>query len=192
MPKRTVADIDLDGPDWSSYTVPELKDALGHRGLSRVGRKAELIARLENHEALKAAQVALPPGTASTEGAEGSATRAPKAKKAKTHGPELVLDGPLASEVIKNQWANRETGERRPREFVPAPDDKFKDKVKRINKERMFMLDRKMVHDANGHREETFTIAGSTGNIYTCTIGKSPKCDCMDAVSIIFRNGKSR
>ena len=182
MPKRSAADVNLDGIDWNSSTVPELKDALGLRGLPRLGRKAELIARLESHEA---AQAALPPGAAPTEVAEGSATRAPKAKKAKTRGPEPVLEGPLASEIIKNQWANRETGEKRLREFVPAPDDKFKDKVKRINKERMFMLDRRMVHDANGHREETFTIAGSTGNIYTCTIGRSPKCDCMDAVSSI-------
>jgi hypothetical protein len=184
MPKRSADNASLESPDWNSYTVPQLKDALGLRGLTRVGRKAELIARLESHEATLAAQAALLPGS---EGAEGSATRGPKSKKSKIRGPEPVLEGPLASEVITNQWANSETGERRLREFVPAPDDKFKDKVKRINKERMFMLDREMTNDSAGHREEIFTIAGSTGNIYTCTIGRSPRCDCMDAVSCIFR-----
>lgn len=81
---------------------------------------------------------------------------------------------------------NRETGERRLRPFVPEPDDKFKDKVKRINKERMFMLDRTKSANAHGYPEETFIIAGSTGNIYTCTIGARPQCDCMDAVSLFY------
>ena len=175
MPKRSAADANNDGPDWNRYTVPQLKDELGHRGFSKIGRKAELIARLEGQ------------GEEQLEQPPGSAPAPPKAKKkAKIQGPEPVFDGPLASEVITNQDVNRETGERRLRPFVSEPDDKFKDKVKKINKERMFMLDRAMSANAHGHREETFIIAGSTGNIYTCTIGTRPQCDCMDAVSFVL------
>jgi hypothetical protein len=181
MPKRSAADTGNDTLDWTSYTVPQLKLECKHRGLSRMGKKADLIARLEGlgEEADQA------PGTHPAQ--DDAAPRPPKAKKAKTRGPSPVFEGPLASEAIINQNFNRDTGERRLRPFIPEPDDKFKDKVKRINKERMFMLDRDRKADRHGHPQETFNIAGSTGNIYTCTIGKSPTCDCMDAVSCAFR-----
>lgn len=179
MPKRSAADTSNDGPDWNKYTVAQLKDECGHRGLSKFGKKAELIARLEGHGEEESGQAS---GTADGTAGDSSA-RPPKAKKSKTRGPEPVFDGPLASEVIVNQNKNLVTGEIRRRPFVPEPDDKFKDKVKRINKERMFMLDRTKGADSAGLPQETFAIAGSTGNIYTCTIGGSPKCDCMDAVS---------
>jgi hypothetical protein len=180
MPKRSAAEANNDGLDWNSYTVPELKDEPGLRGLSKTGKKADLIARLEGQGATQSDQ---PLGTAPTPGAAALVTRAPKPKKAKTHSPEPVFEGPLASYIITNQDTNRETGEKRLREFVPAPDDKFKDKLKRINRERMFMLDRTMAQDWDRYPIETFTIAGSTGNIYTCTIGRKPNCNCMDAVS---------
>jgi hypothetical protein len=38
-------------------------------------------------------------------------------------------------------------------------------------------LDRK--HSANS----LYVVAGSTGNVYQTTIGRSPRCVCMDAVS---------
>lgn len=179
MPKRSAAEADSEQPDWNTFTVPALKEALAHRGLSKSGRKAELVARLEAHESGQSDEaLGTVPG-----GAAEPAARAPKAKKAKTRGPEPVLEGPLASDVVTHKHLNPETGEKRLREFVPSPDAKFKDKIKKINKERMFMLDRRMSSDSNGHPVETYTIAGSTGNIYTCSIGKKPRCDCMDAVS---------
>lgn len=39
MPKRSAAEANNEGLDWNSYTVPELKDELGLRGLSRLARK---------------------------------------------------------------------------------------------------------------------------------------------------------
>lgn len=61
---------------------------------------------------------------------------------------------------------------------------KFIDKLKKIRKERMFMFDRQKGVDKDGHICETFDIAGSKGNIYQATIGRKPKCDCMDAVRV--------
>lgn len=89
---------------------------------------------------------------------------------------------------------NRDTGEKRLRPFVPEPDDAYKSKLKKIRKERMFMLDRKMGRDESGNACENFDIAGSvstssgclfvstkpphqTGNIYQAQIGRSPKCE---------------
>lgn len=45
MPNRAVEDVS-DLPNWSLYTVPQLKVELGVRGLSKSSRKADLIARL--------------------------------------------------------------------------------------------------------------------------------------------------
>lgn len=182
MPKRSAIDVDNSQREWSNYTIPELKVEVGLRGLPKAGKKADLIARLEAHVATQSVQ---PLGTPSAPGVIALATKAPKSKKVKVGGLEPIIEGPLASDVVKNQMMNYETGEMRLREFVPAPDDKFKDKVKRIQRDRMFMLDRNMTYDREGHPCETFTIAGSTGNIYTCSIGRKPRCDCMDAVSCI-------
>ena len=93
--------------------------------------------------------------------------------KAKKKGPpkDIEIEGPLASDVIVNKYTNRETGERRQRQFVPAPDEKFKQTSWRILNERMFMLDRRMTQDRQGHACQVFEIAGSTGNIYTVNIG---------------------
>jgi hypothetical protein len=184
MPKRSVSDVESDATDWNTYTIAELKVELRLRGLAVAGNKAELVARIE---AQIEAQSDRPHGTTPASRAAASATRAPKFKKARMNSPEPSMEGPLASEVIRNQMMNPQTGERRLRKFIPAPDAKFKDKFKRINRKRMFMLDRKMAYDSECHPFETFTIAGSTGNIYTCSIGTKPKCDCMDAVSYTSR-----
>jgi hypothetical protein len=78
---------------------------------------------------------------------------------------------------------NHTTREHRLLDFVPTPDARFIDKLKKIRKERMFMLDRQKGVDKDGYVCETFGIAGSKGNIYEVVIGRKPKCDCMDAVS---------
>lgn len=65
---------------------------------------------------------------------------------------------------------------------MPAPDDEFKKRVKKIRKERMFMIDRRR-EVQRGAVVEVYSIAGSRGNLYTTTIGPVPKCDCPDFVS---------
>ncbi|KAH8997593.1 hypothetical protein EDB92DRAFT_1447818 [Lactarius akahatsu] len=52
------------------------------------------------------------------------------------------------------------------------------DRVARVMSQRFFMIDRR--REGNELREE-FKVLGSTGNVYTVTIGKLPSCDCPDA-----------
>lgn len=180
--------------DWKSYTVPELKNELKTRGLLSTGKKADLVARLEAHDNSEAVDTAPPPKRvkrasavppANSHGKVAAAAEAPipKAKpKKKAPGNDLEFDGPLAADIIVHKHMNAETGERRQRAFVPAPDDKFKATSWRIRNERMFMLDRQMGQDRKGNVCQKFDIAGSTGNIYNVTIGRGPNCTCMDAV----------
>jgi SAP domain len=157
--------------DWSKCTVAELKDELENRELSKTGSKADLVARLE----------------ASDSGDAPPAEPAPKAKKAKKEAsPDVVIEGPSASQIIVNKHRNQLTGERRLREFVPAPDAEYLKKVKKVHKERMFMLNRQKSVDQNGYECEIFDIAGSKGSIYQVEIGRKPKCTCMDAVCIYW------
>ncbi|EPE31843.1 RING/U-box [Glarea lozoyensis ATCC 20868] len=157
--------IDDKTDDFSNLTVPQLKYELELRGLRRSGRKAELLARLLEH-------------------AETCRQQEPQTKRARTQSqhPALtennVID--LEDEDVTFDVAGF-GGEQRLRPFVEAPDAKFKDKLKRIQKDRMFMLDRRRGLDRDGYLCETFDIAGSTGNVYQTTIGRSPNCVCMDA-----------
>lgn len=119
-----------------------------------------------------------------------AATRPPRPSPAANAYPANLLAtefpdiaSALARDVIVHKHMNAQTGERRQREFVPAPDYQFLTKIDRIRSERMFMLDRRMSVDRKGNTCQIFDIAGSTGNIYTVTIGRRPNCDCMDAVS---------
>ena len=83
---------------------------------------------------------------------------------------------------------NPETGENHLQLFVGELDGAYKKKLKKIKKERMFMLDRQMVVNKLDQREEKFCIAGSTGNTYTTVIGRKPNCNCMDVVSSLLYN----
>jgi hypothetical protein len=160
--------------NWADCTVAELKEELERRGLSKGGKKGDLVARLEDNDEDTLAAV------------EPAAELAPKAKKAKKSkkevSPDAETEGPTAAELVENQQRSA-SGEKRSRPFVPAPDDEYKKKLKKVKKERMFMLDRTKSVDSQGVACEIFDIAGSTGNIYQTTFGRSPKCTCMDAVS---------
>ncbi|KAM3079508.1 hypothetical protein ACMFMG_005929 [Clarireedia jacksonii] len=184
-PKRNVKETEAEEPfDWNTSTVPQLKAELGLRQLPKTGRKADLVARLEAHDAgtLVTESAATDVADAPDEDGPSSSAPAPKKKRAKKEkSPDVEIDGELAVNVVTYQDHDPRTGERRLRPFVGVPDDKFKDKVKRIRKERMFMIDRQRSYDHEGYLTEKFDIAGSTGNIYETRIGRSPKCTCMDA-----------
>ena len=173
MPKRKLRTEVLieeaaDTTNWFDYTVAELKLELEARGLSKAGRKNDLISRLE----------------ASDNGTLPTDESAPKPKRTKkAPSPEVEIEGPLASNVVQYQDVSR-SGERRLRPFEAEPDETYKKKLKKIRKERMFMLDRTKSLDRDGFACEIFDIAGSTGNIYQTTIGRKPNCTCMDAVRL--------
>lgn len=212
-PKRDIGEVDADEEciDWNSELVTALKAELARRGLPKSGKKSVLVTRLvaddegRNEDAVPdlmpiagsaQSSSSFPPAstdpsstapysTAPETSAQATTSPKKRAKRAKKEkSPDLVIDGPLATEMIIHQHTNYATNERRLRPFVPEPDKSFKDKLKRIRKERMFCLNRQMSTDKEGHRCELFDIAGSSGNIYEVSIGRSPSCVCMDAVSI--------
>lgn len=169
----------IEAIDWSAYLTYQLKAELDRRGLSKLGKKADLVARLQASD-----DGTLEPEPAVQNIAPSADSGASQKKRAKKEeSPDVVIEGQLASELIIYQKIDTRTGERREKDFVPEPDAKFKDKVKRIRKERMFMLNRQKSYDKRGRTCEKFDIAGSTGNIYQTQIGRSPSCTCMDAVS---------
>ncbi|ODN84634.1 hypothetical protein L202_00541 [Cryptococcus amylolentus CBS 6039] len=45
--------------------------------------------------------------------------------------------------------------------------------------QRMFMIER-IAYQPEPHRADQFKVLGSTGNVYTVTIGSTPDCDCPD------------
>jgi hypothetical protein len=184
--------------DWMSYTIPKLKEELTARSLRVSGKKADLVARLEAHERGEVIDPAPAPKRTKTSNSvirpgnhnnRQAAAPIPRPRPTASANPARLpagqdpdMRGPLARDVIVHKHMNRETGERRQRDFVPAPDRQFLAKLWRIRNERMFMLDRRMGQDRKGHVCQIFDIAGSTGNIYKVAIGRSPNCDCMDAV----------
>ncbi|ESZ93331.1 hypothetical protein SBOR_6284 [Sclerotinia borealis F-4128] len=184
--KRTIEEDENDETiPWSDHLVAGLKAELDRRHLSKTGRKADLVARLQASDngtliiEPEAPIVQNPPAEA---GPSSTSDAPPKKKRAKKEkSPDVVIEGQFASELIIYQNIDTRTGERREKPFVAEPDAKFKDKVKRIRKERMFMLNRQKDVDAKGRSCENFDIAGSTGNIYQTKIGRTPTCTCMDA-----------
>ncbi|KAG6852372.1 hypothetical protein C0991_000279 [Blastosporella zonata] len=53
------------------------------------------------------------------------------------------------------------------------------DRVERVMSQRFFMIDRQRMP---GELKETFSVLGSTGNVYTVTIDRTPRCNCPDAL----------
>ena len=77
--------------------------------------------------------------------------------------------------------------------FRKAPSGKVKERVDRVNSQRMYLLDREREHETNDQQassssnvapaivaREEFKVLGSTGNVYTVTIDRQPRCDCPD------------
>lgn len=58
----------------------------------------------------------------------------------------------------------------------------YLERLSRVTTQRMFLIDRHRSDSDDGVSEqETFDIAGSTGNVYQVTVGKLPACTCPDA-----------
>ncbi|TAQ86810.1 hypothetical protein B7494_g4884 [Chlorociboria aeruginascens] len=163
-------DEEHEAVNWNERTIAALKAELERRGLPKSGKKVDLIARLKENV------------NQNPDSKEADHAITPKPKRAKKGAsPHIQTEGPFASEVVEYKASNHITGERRLRPFVPEPDEGYNKRLNKIYKEKMFMLDRRMSEDGDGFPCETFDIAGSTGNLYTTTIGRKPRCDCMDA-----------
>ncbi|KAH6669238.1 hypothetical protein B0J14DRAFT_115140 [Halenospora varia] len=194
-PKRkTTHDAEPVATDWSASSVAELKAELERRGLSSDGTKRVLAARLNGLETQR--EITEDGPKTSKVNWEAYTIAELQVELAKRHLPitgsksELIsrLEAPREPRKFKKarrprngNGGERRGGEKRLRPFVKEPDEDYKKKVKKIEKERLFMLDRSKGVDKDGFVCENFSIAGSTGNVYDTTIGRSPKCICMDA-----------
>ncbi|TVY73615.1 E3 ubiquitin-protein ligase Zswim2 [Lachnellula suecica] len=200
------SDDENDQTDWASLTVSELKDELRTRGLTVSGKKSDLIDRLNAADGASSDSSQPEPVAAVEARQDFSGMTVPQLKSELTRRG-LTISGRKADllnrlgggDVAPNpkkpkinpapasqaaQYANAGSasagGEIRMRDFVHEPDDGYKKKLKKVRSERLFMLDRNKGFQ-NGHVCENFDIAGSKGDVYEVTIGKSPKCTCMDA-----------
>ncbi|TVY40942.1 hypothetical protein LSUB1_G003112 [Lachnellula subtilissima] len=187
--------------DWASLTVANLKAELVERGLPVSGNKAALVNRLNAAEGAVHADARLDRSgmTVAQLKAELSNRSLPisgnkttllkrlddadispaKSKKARSTAlQQSIYDAPGPATAAGNSSS---AGEKRLRPFVETPDAEYAKKLKKVQTERLFMLDRKKGIDKHGIVYEEFDIAGSTGNVYQTTIGREPKCVCMDA-----------
>jgi hypothetical protein len=72
--------------------------------------------------------------------------------------------------------------EKRLRRFRAHPPASYIERLDRVRTQRMFLIDRTRQTSADKtHEEETFDLAGITGNVYRVTISKIPSCTCPDA-----------
>ncbi|KAM5355239.1 hypothetical protein ACJ41O_001885 [Fusarium nematophilum] len=71
----------------------------------------------------------------------------------------------------------KEAEEKRVRRFRPQPPQSFHEIYARALSQRFYVLNRTR-YGTEDCPEEEIEMTGSTGNIYTVTIGKSPRCTC--------------
>ncbi|KAF8544052.1 hypothetical protein BDD12DRAFT_915579 [Trichophaea hybrida] len=69
--------------------------------------------------------------------------------------------------------------EKRPKRFRPHPPQSVQSRLHRALSQRLIVLSRSGA-PTTSPPTETFTITGSTGNVYTIVIGPIPSCDCPD------------
>lgn len=93
--------------------------------------------------------------------AESTSARGPSPKKQKKDAPE----------------------EKRLSRWRAQPTQKLRDRIHRCLTQRMVVLDRERDMDSRPP-EETFKIAGSTGNVYQVHITNEPSCDCPDGIKV--------
>ncbi|RSH80431.1 uncharacterized protein EHS24_009009 [Apiotrichum porosum] len=121
-------------------------------------------------------------------------TRPPRVKRKKP-----TADGPASDELVtpgdtKDLNNNQASTSKKPKPIVdkdaPKRSARFRKKapisinerMERVMAQRMFMVDR-IDASIGDERMEIFKVAGSTGNVYTITLGSTiMSCDCPDAL----------
>ena len=84
------------------------------------------------------------------------------------------------SSTSKSRPKKAKGEEKRLKRFRSHPPGSYIERLDRARSQRMFLIDRERKTGNDGTQEEVFDLAGSTGNVYTVTIGKLPKCTCPD------------
>lgn len=90
---------------------------------------------------------------------------------------DLTADSPPKKRKKKDPTEEKRLERWRAR--APISYQKIRD---RALTQRMFVLDRQRDISNPDHPTETVSLAGTTGNVYTITIGKVPSCNCPHAL----------
>ncbi|KAF8632169.1 hypothetical protein AX17_004910 [Amanita inopinata Kibby_2008] len=69
--------------------------------------------------------------------------------------------------------------EKRAARHKPRCPQNIMERVERVRQQRIFMIDRSRSED---ELRETFSVLGSTGNVYSVVIDKLPRCNCPDSL----------
>ncbi|KAF4615107.1 hypothetical protein D9613_013017 [Agrocybe pediades] len=104
---------------------------------------------------------------------------APQAGPSTAPAPEPTPAPAKKGRGKKKADPNAEEPEKRLAQFKPRCPQNILDRVQRVMTQRIFMIDRQREGD---ELREQFSILGSTGNVYTVTIDKLPRCNCPDSV----------
>ncbi|KAG1794729.1 hypothetical protein EV424DRAFT_1600681 [Suillus variegatus] len=92
-----------------------------------------------------------------------------------TPSPQEALPPPVKKQRKKKD-PNEPAPEKRGAMFKKKCPQNILDRVDRVMSQRFFMVDRKRTGD---ELREEFSVLGSTGNVYTVVIDKTPSCNCM-------------
>jgi hypothetical protein len=113
-------------------------------------------------------------GKAASKTAKTPVTIAAAGAPPSSSGDPGSFDDPKGKGKIKVKG----TPEKRPKRYRDHPPQSVAERLSRAEHQRMYVLSR----SGQDHLSETFTMAGSTGNVYNIRIGPVPSCDCPDGV----------
>ncbi|MCJ1311702.1 hypothetical protein MMC25_005375 [Agyrium rufum] len=74
----------------------------------------------------------------------------------------------------------KKSDEKRLKTFRSRPPQTYLERLRRAQEQRMYVIDRHR-DEQSDVPNETFELAGTTGNIYTVEIGLVPECNCPDS-----------
>jgi hypothetical protein len=96
-----------------------------------------------------------------------------KGKRGTTYA---VATSPSPAKPKAKKKASSAAEEKRPKRYRDHPPQNVAERLSRAKYQRMYVLSR----SGQQGLSETFTMAGSTGNVYTVRIDRVPSCDCPD------------
>ncbi|KAJ1967045.1 hypothetical protein H4R35_006826, partial [Dimargaris xerosporica] len=88
----------------------------------------------------------------------------------------MPLNQPCTSTPSDASASSLEEPEERLLPWVPEPSVKVRERIARAQEQRMFMVEREEIDNGN----YKFAILGSTDNVYTVQIDRTPRCSCAD------------
>ncbi|TVY38998.1 hypothetical protein LOCC1_G006873 [Lachnellula occidentalis] len=169
--KNNYAADEEDTMDWASLTVANLKAELVERGLPVSGNKAALVSRLNavddtvradarpDRSSMTVVQLKIELSNRGLPFSGNKTTLLDRLDDADDSSAKPKKARSSASATAAGKSTSG--GEMRLQAFVEAPDAEYAKKLKKVQTERLFMLDRKKGIDKHGFVYEEFDIAGS-------------------------------